>query len=88
MEKRHKRVVTIILAAMLVVSVIAVAYAYYMAPIRRTNQTGRVTTGTLILSLDDATNAGFSEAIHFGDTRTTRFTIENTGTLDASVNKI
>ena len=61
-----------------------ITYAYFRATVTRTNQTTRVTTGTLSLIFTDNSSVGFADVIHFGDKRTTTFSIENNGTLDAS----
>ena len=84
MKTKRKGTLLIIVGALLLVTVIGIAYAYFVAPITRTNQTTSVTTGTLRLTFNDVSES-ISKTMQFGESVTREFTIENTGTLDANV---
>ena len=82
MKTKRKGTLLIIVGALLLVTVIGIAYAYFVAPLTRTNQTTSVTTGTLRLTFNDVSSS-ISKTMNFGESVTREFTIENTGSIDA-----
>ena len=54
MKEKHKRILLIAVASILVVSIIAVAYAYFIASVQTVNeQTVVAETGTMRLVMND-----------------------------------
>ena len=79
----RKQILTTLLALIMLLSVITVTYAYFIVgPSTTQNQTASLETGTMSLTFADNDN-GVGGALNFGGSITKKFTIENTGTLDA-----
>ena len=85
MAKKNKRVLIIVASAVLLLTVITVAYAYFIASVQTVNeQTVVAETGTMRLIMTDG-NAGWSEVWDFGESKSKTFTLQNTGSLPVTV---
>ncbi|HBA37419.1 MAG TPA: hypothetical protein DCY94_01720, partial [Firmicutes bacterium] len=82
--KRRRLVITLMLATALLVT-IGSAFAYFTS-ILNNDRAEKMTlkTGTMALVFED-NDKGINKSLAFGETVTKKFTIENTGTLDASL---
>ena len=85
MAKKNKRVLIIVASAVLLLTVITVAYAYFIASVQTVNeQTVVAETGTMRLIMTDG-NAGWSEVWDFGESKSKTLTLQNTGSLPVTV---
>ena len=85
MTKKNKRALIIVASAVLLVTVITVAYAYFIATVSvPKQQTVVAETGTMRLVMNDG-NAGWSEVWDFGESKSKTFTLQNTGSLPVTV---
>ena len=78
----RKQILTTLLALIMLLSVITITYAYFVVGPQVQNQTAQVEAGTMSLTFSDNDN-GIGGVLNFGESITKKFTIENTGTLDA-----
>ena len=85
MVKKNKRVLIIVASAVLLLTVITVAYAYFVATVSvPKQQIITAETGTMRLVMNDG-NAGWSEVWDFGESKSKTFTLQNTGSLPVTV---
>ena len=85
MDKKNKRVLIIVASAILLITVITVAYAYFTSTVQTVNnQTLVAETGTMRLVMNDG-NAGWSEVWDFGESKSKTLTLQNTGSLPVTV---
>ena len=85
MAKKNKRALIIVASAVLLLTVITVAYAYFVATVSVPKQQAvTAETGTMRLIMNDG-NAGWSEVWDFGESKSKTFTLQNTGSLPVTV---
>ena len=85
MTKKNKRALIIVASAVLLLTVITVAYAYFVATVSVPKQQAvTAETGTMRLVMNDG-NAGWSEVWDFGESKSKTFTLQNTGSLPVTV---
>ena len=77
-----KKILTALFASFITLSVIGATYAYFTATAESTPQTVTLETGTMALTFAD-NDAGVGGVLNFDESITKKFTIENTGTVDA-----
>jgi len=84
-EKRKKIVILTVCAITLMLASILGTYAYFVSSINNDNrQEADVDTGTMRLRFAD-NDEGINAKLMLGESITKKFTLENTGTLDAKV---
>ncbi|MCI8498981.1 MAG: hypothetical protein HFG33_06305 [Bacilli bacterium] len=84
-EKRKKMIILTICAITLMLASILGTYAYFVSSINNDNrQEAEVDTGTMRLRFAD-NDEGINAKLMLGESITKKFTLENTGTLDATV---
>ncbi|MCI8497893.1 MAG: hypothetical protein HFG33_00630 [Bacilli bacterium] len=84
-EKRKKIVILTVCAVTLMLASILGTYAYFVSSINNDNrQEAEVDTGTMRLRFAD-NDEGINAKLMLGESITKKFTLENTGTLDATV---
>ncbi len=84
-EKRKKIVILTVCAITLMLASILGTYAYFVSSINNDNrQEADVDTGTMRLRFAD-NDEGINAKLMLGESITKKFTLENTGTLDATV---
>ena len=85
MEKKNKRVLMLVFIGVVLISLIAVAYAYFIATVSVPKQQEiTAETGTMRLLMNDG-NTGWSEVWDFGESKSKTFTLQNTGSLPVTV---
>ncbi len=84
-EKRKKIIILAVCAITLMLASILGTYAYFVSSINNDNrQEAEVDTGTMRLRFAD-NDEGINAKLMLGESITKKFTLENTGTLDATV---
>jgi len=84
-EKRKKMIILTICAITLMLASILGTYAYFVSSINNdSRQEAEVDTGTMRLRFAD-NDEGINAKLMLGESITKKFTLENTGTLDATV---
>jgi len=84
-EKRKKMIILAVCAITLMFASILWTYAYFVSSINNDNrQEAEVDTGTMRLRFAD-NDEGINAKLMLGESITKKFTLENTGTLDATV---
>ncbi|MCI8498367.1 MAG: hypothetical protein HFG33_03105, partial [Bacilli bacterium] len=84
-EKRKKMIILAVCAITLMLASILGTYAYFVSSINNDNrQEAEVDTGTMRLRFAD-NDEGINAKLMLGESITKKFTLENTGTLDATV---
>ncbi len=84
-EKRKKMIILTMCAITLMLASILGTYAYFVSSINNENrQEAEVDTGTMRLRFAD-NDEGINAKLMLGESITKKFTLENTGTLDATV---
>ena len=77
-----KKILIALFASFITLSVIGATYAYFTATAESTPQTVTLETGTMALTFAD-NDAGVGGVLNFDESIIKKFTIENTGTVDA-----
>ena len=84
-EKRKNMIILTVCAITLMLASILGTYAYFMSNINNdSRQEAEVDTGTMRLRFAD-NDEGINAKLMLGESITKKFTLENTGTLDATV---
>ena len=82
---KKKRLMITLLSVISILMFVGFAYAYLAAGVNNNNaQTASITTGTMNLTFADGTTVLNATQMTIGESVTKTFTIENTGTLDAT----
>jgi len=82
---KKKRLMITLLLVISILMFVGFAYAYLAAGVNNDDaQEASITTGTMNLTFADGTSAFQAKEINIGESVTKTFTIENTGTLDAT----
>ncbi len=85
MKLENKRTIAFILIAIAIILLVgAFSYAYFTTAGRQDPVSGGFTTATMSLKFSDNDN-GLDVKLSLGETATKKFTIENTGTVEASM---
>ena len=85
MKTQTKKVICLLVAIASVLTIVStVSYAYFTAMADVREQSATLTTGTMNATFRDG-NAGLSATLNFGESVTKTFTIQNTGTLESTV---
>ena len=85
MDKKHKKTLLIIIGAVILITVVIVTFAYFVAAVQKNgDQNAEITAGTLKLTFadnDDNSN-NLAGNLNFGENVIKKFTITNEGTID------
>ena len=80
---RKEKIIAVGITILSLVVIIAVGYAFFSASVSNANnEKMQTSTATMSLKFDDNDN-GISGTLNLGESITKKFTLENTGTVDA-----